>query len=110
MSRGGSFPSLVQTSSGRQFVMKLSGVGQGTSGLFTEFIAMRLAAVLEPQSATRSSDHAEHALPWQVGTDEFYEALQRSAGWNLGVEFIDFCTRSQTQMTSRNSQAHSLTD
>ena len=27
-------------------------------------------------------------LPWQVGTDEFYEAVQRSVGWNLGVEFI----------------------
>jgi hypothetical protein len=24
-----------------------------------------------------------------VGTDEFYDALQRSSGWNLGVQFID---------------------
>jgi len=29
------------------------------------------------------------ALPWQTGTDEFYEALLRSAGWNLGVAFVD---------------------
>ena len=27
-------------------------------------------------------------FPWQTGTDEFYEAAQRSAGANLGVAFI----------------------
>ena len=27
-------------------------------------------------------------FPWQTGTDEFYEAVQRSAGANLGVAFI----------------------
>ena len=89
MSRGGSFPSLVQTSSGRQFVMKLSGVGQGTSGLLTEFIAMRLAGALGLNVPHVRAITLSSALPWQVGTDEFYEALQRSSGWNLGVEFID---------------------
>ena len=89
MSRGGSFPSLVQTSSGRQFVMKLSGVGQGTSGLLTEFIAMRLAGALGLNVPDVRAITLSSALPWQVGTDEFYEALQRSSGWNLGVGFID---------------------
>jgi hypothetical protein len=28
------------------------------------------------------------AFPWQTGTDEFHEAVQRSAGANLGVAFI----------------------
>ena len=27
-------------------------------------------------------------FPWQIGTDEFDDLVQRSAGWNLGVRFI----------------------
>ena len=53
------------------------------------------------QSSVRRSDHAEHTLPWEVGTDEFYDALQRSSGWNLGVEFIE---------TTRDLMADDLED
>jgi hypothetical protein len=88
MPRGGGFPSLVETTSGRRFIMKLSGVGQGVSGLLTEFIATRLAAALGLKVPRVLPLMLSKALPWQTGTDEFYEALQRSAGWNLGVEFV----------------------
>jgi hypothetical protein len=89
MPRGGGFPSLVETSSGRRAILKLSGVGQGPAGLSTEFVATRLAAALGLQvprvvPLMLSKDH-----PWEAGTDEFYDALQRSAGWNLGVEFVE---------------------
>ena len=89
MPRGGGFPSLVETISGRRFLMKLSGVGQGLSGLLTEFIATRLAAACGLKVPRVQPLMLSKALPWQTGTDEFYEALQRSAGWNLGVEFVD---------------------
>src|SRR5262245_23327615 len=89
MSRGGGFPSLVETTSGRHFIMKLSGVGQGASGLLAEFIAMRLASALGLKVPRVKPILLSNTLPWQVGTDEFYDALQRSSGWNLGVEFID---------------------
>jgi len=89
MSRGSGFPSLVQTDSGRHFVMKLSGVGQGVSGLLSEFIATRLANLLGLKVPRVAPILLPKGLPWQVGTDEFYEALQRSSGWNLGVEFVD---------------------
>ena len=46
MSLGGGFPSLVKTTTGRHLIMKLRGVGQGTPGLLTEFIALRLASAL----------------------------------------------------------------
>jgi len=69
--------------------MKLSGVGQGASGLLTEFIAMRLASALGLKVPRVVAITLSNALPWQVGSDEFYEALQRSSGWNLGVEFVD---------------------
>jgi hypothetical protein len=89
MPRGGGFPSLVETTSGRRFIMKLSGVGQGESGLLTEFVATRLAAAFGLKVPRVLPLMLSKALPWQTGTDEFYEALQRSAGWNLGVEFVD---------------------
>ena len=28
-------------------------------------------------------------FPWQIGTDEFHDTVQRSAGYNLGIAFID---------------------
>jgi hypothetical protein len=89
MPRGGGFPSLVETISGRRFIVKLSGVGQGVSGLLTEFVATRLAATLGLKVPRVLPLMLSKALPWQTGTDEFYEALQRSAGWNLGVAFVD---------------------
>ena len=69
--------------------MKLSGVGQGVSGLLTEFVATRLAAALGLKVPRVLPLMLSKALPWQTGTDEFYEALLRSAGWNLGVAFVD---------------------
>ena len=65
--------------------MKLNGVGQGTSGLLTEFIAMRLAGALGLNVPHVRAITLSSALPWQVGTDEFYEALQRSSGFEISV-------------------------
>lgn len=86
---GGGFPSLVETSSGARYVMKLSGVGQGAAGLATEFIATRLAALLGLNVPAVAPLWLAEELPWQAGTDEFYDAQRRSAGWNLGVTFLD---------------------
>jgi len=89
MSHGSGFSSLVQTTSGRHFVMKLSGVGHGGPGLMTELIATRLADLFGLKVPRVAPILLRRDLPWQAGTDEFYDALQRSAGWNLGVEFVD---------------------
>src|SRR5262245_42858069 len=89
MPHGSGFSSLVRTTSGRHFVMKLSGVGHGEARLTTEFIATGLAAIFGLKVPRVAPIMLRKDLPWQVGTDEFYDALQRSAGWNLGVEFVD---------------------
>jgi len=89
MSHGSGFSSLVRTTSGRHFVMKLSGVGHGAPGLMTELIATRLADLFGLKVPRVAPIVLRQDLPWQAGTDEFYDALQRSAGWNLGVEFIE---------------------
>jgi hypothetical protein len=88
LARGSSFPSLIETASGRQLVLKLSGAGQGSRGLATELIAgsiARLAGLSVPGAMPLL---LPAGLPWQIGTDEFYEAVQRSVGWNLGIEYI----------------------
>src|SRR5215813_3058215 len=86
---GGGFPSLVETQSGRRLVMKLSGVGQGPAGLATEFIATRLASLFGLNVPQVEAIMLPADLPWQTGTDEFFDALRRSAGPNLGLHFID---------------------
>ena len=88
LARGSSFPSLVETASGRLMVMKLSGAGQGARGLAAELIAGTLAGLAGLNVPRAQPLLLPDGLPWQVGTDEFYEAVQRSVGWNLGVEFI----------------------
>jgi hypothetical protein len=88
LARGSSFPSLVETSSGRLLVLKLSGAGQGSRGLAAELIAGNLAALAGLNVPRAQPLLLPEGLPWQVGTDEFYEAVQRSVGWNLGVQFI----------------------
>ncbi len=88
LTRGSSFPSVVETATGRQYVMKLAGAGPGRRALATEFIALKLARHLGLRVPDVEVLDLPRHLPWQVGTDEFYEALQRSAGTNLGVVFI----------------------
>jgi hypothetical protein len=88
LSRGSSFPSLVESAGGRLYVMKLSGAGQGERGLAGEFISTRLAGALGLNVPAVEPILLPAGLPWQTGTDEFYESVQRSVGWNLGVAFI----------------------
>jgi hypothetical protein len=88
LTRGSSFPSVVETSSGRLLVMKLAGAGQGSRGLATELIASNIARLAGLNVPRAKPLLLPDGLPWEVGTDEFYETVQRSVGWNLGVEFI----------------------
>ena len=89
---GSSFPSVVETTSGRLRVMKLAGAGPGRRALATEYVALELACRLGLNVPDVVVLRLPPALPWQVGTDEFYEAVQRSAGLNLGVALIPDAT------------------
>lgn len=87
--RGSGFSCVVETRVGARYVMKLSGAGQGAHGLFHELIATRLARRLGLRVPDVRPLWLETSTPWQIGTDEFDDALQRSAGWNLGIQLID---------------------
>ncbi len=88
LSTGSSFPSLVESATGRLYVMKLSGAGPGKRALVTEYVALRIARHLGLNVPGADVLGLPRDFPWQTGTDEFHEAVQRSAGANLGVAFI----------------------
>lgn len=88
LARGSSFPSVVETTAGTLRLMKLSGAGPGMRALATEYIALRIARRLGLEVPDVLLLQLPHELPWQTGTDEFYEAVGRSAGSNLGIALI----------------------
>ena len=85
---GSSFPSLVESATGRRYVMKLSGAGPGKRALVAEYMGLNIARHLDLRVPEAQVIDLPRDFPWQTGTDEFYEAVQRSAGANLGVAFI----------------------
>lgn len=88
LASGSSFPSVVETNTGRPYVLKLSGAGAGRRALATEFLALKIARNLGLAVPDARVLDLPRDFPWQTGTDEFHEAVQRSAGANLGVAFI----------------------
>ena len=88
LASGSSFPSVVETSAGHLYVLKLSGAGPGKRALATEYMALKLAKHLGLTVPDAQVLDLPRDFPWQAGTDEFYEAVLRSAGANLGVAFI----------------------
>lgn len=88
LSSGSSFPSLIESATGRRYVMKLSGAGPGKRALATEYVALKLARRFGLPVPDVEILDLPRDFPWQTGTDEFYEAVQRSPGANLGVTFI----------------------
>lgn len=86
--RGGSFPTLSETADGEQVVIKMRGAGNGAGALLSEFLVNRLAhlaglPVPDVRVVEIAVDH-----PWEFGTDEFDDLLQKSPGPNLGICWI----------------------
>ena len=85
---GGSLPGLVEASDDGLYVAKFRGAGQGTGALVAELIAGEIARALglripelvlldiDPQLANAEPD------------EEIQELLAKSAGLNLGVDFL----------------------
>lgn len=87
--RASTSPALVETDTGRRWVMKFTGAGPGPFGLLTEFVALRIAAAFGAPVPEVRPLHLARDFPWMVGTDEFDSMLQRSAGWNLGIAYVE---------------------
>ena len=85
---GSTSPALVETGTGERFILKFAGAGPGPRALLIEFLATRLAGALGLRVPSVQKLFLPEKFPWQIGTDEFDDLVQRSAGWNLGVRFI----------------------
>ena len=82
------FPCLVTTQTGEEWVMKLRGSGPGPMALLTEFLALRVAASMGLTVPATQPLYLPSGFPWTIGTDEFDGIVQRSFGWNLGVRLV----------------------
>jgi hypothetical protein len=87
--KASTFPCRVTTQEGGNYVMKLIGTGPGPVALLTEFIGLKIAAVMGLPVPTPKPLYLPLSFPWIMGTDEFDGAVQRSFGWNLGIEYVD---------------------
>lgn len=87
--RGSSFPTRCVTTDGEELVIKLRGSGNGSEALISEYIVNRLAS----QSGLPVPDVCVIEIagdyPWNYGTDEFYDLVQKSGGANLGISLLD---------------------
>jgi len=87
--RGSSFPTRSQTADGELCVVKLRGSGNGSAALISEFVVNRLAsragmAVPDVFVLDIADGH-----PWDFGTDEFYDLVQKSSGANLAITLLN---------------------
>jgi hypothetical protein len=81
-------PAEIETEAGARFVLKFSGAGPGPYGLLVEYLGLAIARAFgAPVPAARPLWLAAD-FPWMAGTDEFDALVQRSPGWNLGIDWI----------------------
>lgn len=86
--QGSTSPALIETGSGDLHVLKFAAAGPGVKGLLTEYLATELARWQELRAPAARMLYLPPRFAWQIGTDEFDDLVQRSAGWNLGIQFI----------------------
>jgi len=85
---GSSFPTLVENTAGEPWILKMRGAGNGPLSLLSEFIANRVAAQLGWPVPDVNWIRIPDNYPWIFGTDEFDDIVQKSYGWNLGIQYI----------------------
>ena len=85
---GSSFPTLIETESGHEYIMKMRGTGNGSLSLLSEFIANKVTSQLGWPVPSVEWISIKENFPWTFGTDEFDEIVQKSYGWNLGIDYI----------------------
>jgi hypothetical protein len=86
---GSSFPTLVETQDGKQAVMKMRGAGNGPESLVAEYIVNRVAALAGWSVPDVFLIDLPESFPWEFGTDEFDDIVQKSFGLNLGITPLD---------------------
>jgi hypothetical protein len=88
MFRGSSFPTLSETTTGQQRVVKMRGAGNGAGALVSEFVVNRLAHAVALPAPDAFIVQIPTGFPWAFGSDEFHDLVQKSGGSNLALEWL----------------------
>jgi hypothetical protein len=85
---GGSLPALVEASDSGMYVLKLRGAAQGLRSLVAEIIAGELARALGLAVPDLKLVELDPDIGKNEPDEELRELLMRSAGLNVGVDFL----------------------
>ena len=88
---GSSIPAEIETTDGQRLVMKMKGAGNGVQSLVAEFIVNRAAVAMGWNVPDAFAVEIPQGFPWEFGTDEFDDIVQRSYGMNLGLQYLGPC-------------------
>jgi len=88
MREGGSLPGLMEADDLGTYVVKFHGAGQGRKALVAEVVAGTLARSLGLAVPTLVTVQVDPALAPGEPDQEVQDLLRRSAGLNLGVDFL----------------------
>lgn len=88
---GSSIPTEIETTDGQRLVLKMKGAGNGVISLVSEFIVNRAAVAMGWNVPDAFAVEIPQGFPWEFGTDEFDDIVQRSFGVNLGVQYLGPC-------------------
>ncbi len=87
--RGSSFPTRSELDDGSTCVVKMRGAGNGSAALLSEFVVNRLARAAGLPVPDALVVEIAAGFPWEFGTDEFHDLVQKSPGPNLGLTWIE---------------------
>jgi hypothetical protein len=85
---GSSFPTEVESTDGEHWVLKMRGSGNGAKSLLVEYLVNGLTSRAGLPVPKVSVLEIPSGFPWEFGTDEFDDILQRSFGPNLAIALI----------------------
>lgn len=85
---GGSLPGLMEADDDGLYVVKLRGAGQGLAALVTEVVAGELGRALGLRTPELVVVEVDADLARAEPDEEIQELVAKSAGTNLGVDFL----------------------
>lgn len=85
---GGSLPAIVEADDDGMYVVKFRGAGQGPKALLAELIAAGIGQALELPVPEVVLVDLDLALGMAEPDPEIQELLERSAGWNVGLDYL----------------------
>jgi hypothetical protein len=85
---GGSLPAIVEADDDGMYVVKFRGAGQGPKALVAELLAAQLGRALDLPVPETVLIELDAALGMAEPDPEIQELLERSAGLNVGIDYL----------------------